>query len=53
MLKTIDRGFYRNVIRFGLPIAFQSLLSTTASMVDTVMLGALGETVVAGVGICV
>ena len=53
MLKTIDRGFYRNVIRFGLPIAFQSLLSTTASMVDTVMLGALGETTVAGVGICV
>lgn len=36
----------------ALPIAFQNLLSTTASMVDTIMIGSEGELAVAAVGIC-
>lgn len=52
MRKKLDVQFYRDVMRFAIPIALQSLLSTTVSMVDTVMLGSLGELTVAGVGIC-
>lgn len=36
----------------AMPIAFQNLLSTTASMVDTIMIGGQGELAVAAVGIC-
>ena len=36
----------------ALPIAFQNLLGTTASMVDTIMIGSEGELAVAAVGIC-
>lgn len=34
------------------PIAIQNLLGTTASMVDTIMIGSQGELAVAAVGIC-
>lgn len=47
-----DRGFYKGVIRIALPIALQNLLGTTASMVDTVMIGTQGERYVAAVGLC-
>ena len=33
-------------------IAIQNLLGTTASMVDTIMIGSRGELAVAAVGIC-
>lgn len=33
-------------------IAIQNLLGTTASMVDTIMIGSQGELAVAAVGIC-
>jgi len=36
----------------AIPIAIQNALSTTASMVDTMMIGSLGELAVAAVGVC-
>ncbi|AEF83442.1 MATE family efflux transporter [Leadbettera azotonutricia] len=47
-----NRRFYENVIIIGLPVALQNLLTTSASMVDTIMVGTVGETAVAAVGIC-
>ena len=44
--------FFKAVIAIALPIAFQNLLGTTASMVDTIMIGSQGELAVAAVGIC-
>lgn len=44
--------FLRTIMTIALPIAFQNLLSTTASMVDTIMIGSEGELAVAAVGIC-
>ncbi len=44
--------FLRAVISLALPIALQNLLVTTASMVDTIMIGTQGELAVAAVGIC-
>lgn len=44
--------FAQAAYTIALPIAFQNLLSTTASMVDTIMIGSMGELSVAAVGIC-
>ena len=44
--------FFKAVLAIALPIAFQNLLGTTASMVDTIMIGSEGELAVAAVGIC-
>lgn len=44
--------FFKTVMTIAMPIAFQNLLSTTASMVDTIMIGSEGELAVAAVGIC-
>ena len=44
--------FFQAVVTIALPIAFQNFLSTTASMVDTIMIGSMGELSVAAVGIC-
>lgn len=46
------RAFFSVLITLALPIAMQNLLSTTASMVDTIMIGSEGELSVAAVGIC-
>lgn len=46
------RAFLQAVLTIALPIAFQNLLNTTASMVDTIMIGSQGELAVAAVGIC-
>ena len=40
------------VFTIALPIALQNLMSTTASMIDTIMIGSQGELAVAAVGIC-
>jgi putative MATE family efflux protein len=47
-----NRHFYLNTITLGLPVAVQNLLTTSASMVDTIMIGSQGELAVAAVGIC-
>lgn len=44
--------FFGAMFSIALPIALQNLLTTTASMVDTIMIGSMGERSVAAVGIC-
>lgn len=44
--------FFQAMVTLALPIALQNLLATTASMVDTIMIGSQGELAVAAVGIC-
>ena len=39
-----DREFYQNVVRIALPITAQSLITVGVNMMDTIMLGRLGET---------
>ncbi len=46
------KTFFSSVWLIALPIALQNLLNTTASMVDTIMIGTQGELAVAAVGIC-
>ena len=46
------KSFMRAVFLIAFPIALQNLMSTTASMVDTIMIGSQGELAVAAVGIC-
>ena len=46
------KTFFSAVFSLALPIALQNLLSTTAGMVDTIMIGSAGELAVAAVGIC-
>lgn len=46
------REFGSRLLFLAFPIALQNLLTTTASMVDTIMIGSLGELAVAAVGIC-
>lgn len=46
------KAFLRIVFMIALPIACQNFLTTTASMVDTIMIGSQGERSVAAVGIC-
>jgi len=47
-----DRLFYKNTLTIGFPIALQNLFVSSASLVDTVMIGTEGEIAVAAVGIC-
>lgn len=39
-----DKEFYQNVVRIALPITAQSLITVGVNMMDTIMLGRLGET---------
>lgn len=43
--------FFRSVCRLAVPAALQSMLQSSFSMVDQIMIGQLGETCVAGVGL--
>lgn len=45
-----DKAFYRKVFAVCLPIMLQQLLSTAMYMVDTIMIGGLGDIELAGVG---
>ena len=46
------KQFYKMLIAIAVPVAFQNLLATTGSMVDTVMLARLGENTVGAIGLC-
>ena len=46
------RQFIKNVAVIAIPIALQNLLTTTATMVDTIMLAPLGERTIGAVGLC-
>ena len=39
-----DSKFYRDVVKIALPVAMQSVITTGVNLVDTIMLGSLGET---------
>ncbi len=45
-------SFLRSLTAVAVPIALQNLLTTTASMVDTMMVAPLGELSVAALGLC-
>ena len=52
-MKRFDwKTFIKMVAVIAVPVALQNLLTTTGSMVDTVMIAALGETTVGAVGLC-
>ena len=46
-----DRDFLRRLIVISLPIALQNLVVTSLNMIDTVMIGQLGETEIAAVAL--
>ena len=48
----MDKKFIKNVAVIALPVALQNLLTTTATMVDTMMLSPLGELTIGSVGLC-
>ena len=51
MLAYLRRGraFYRDVVTLALPIVAQNLITTSLGLVDTFMVGALGEAPLAAV----
>ena len=38
-----DRGFYKSLMLIAVPIALQNLITVAVSMMDTLMIGQLGE----------
>lgn len=46
-----DKLFLKKTAAIALPVAFQSLLNTVVNMVDTMMIGTLGEVSIAAVGL--
>lgn len=42
MLISKEKNFYKLILSIALPIAIQNLITFAVSMVDTMMLGALG-----------
>lgn len=44
-------SFFRNVCRLAVPVALQSMLQSSFSIVDQIMIGQLGSVSVAGVGL--
>jgi len=45
-----DKPFWRDILRLALPIALQNLLMSSFSLVDTIMVGQLGDVSLAAVG---
>ena len=45
------QSFFQSVIRIAIPVALQSMLQSSFSMIDQVMVGQLGSTSIAAVGI--
>src|SRR5690606_39862977 len=46
-----DRKFYRPMLNLAVPVIIQNFIGSFLNMVDTVMVGRLGETSIAAVGI--
>ena len=52
VLRTLaDRTFWRTILPLALPITLQNLLTSSFQIVDTLMVGQLGDTVIASVGV--
>lgn len=50
MVKIDNRVFYSNILSIALPIALQSLIGSSLSLIDNLMVGSLGEVELAAVG---
>ena len=46
-----DKDFYRHLFIIALPIVIQSLITSSLNMLDTMMIGKVGELELASVGI--
>src|SRR5512136_3267472 len=46
-----DREYFATLVRIGLPIAVQNFISASLNAVGVLLIGQLGETAVAGVGL--
>ena len=46
-----DAEFFRGLVAVGLPVALQNLLTNSLTLVDSLMIGRLGESAVAAVGV--
>lgn len=46
-----DKSFFRKAVWIAIPVAVQGLLNTAINMVDTLMIGTLGVTTIAAVGL--
>lgn len=46
-----DKKFLKKTMAIGIPIAMQALLNTTLNLVDTMMIGSLGQSAIAAVGL--
>ncbi len=46
-----DRDYFRQLVRFVIPIAAQNLIMSSLNLVSVIMIGQLGETPVAAVGL--
>jgi len=46
-----DRSFLRELLVIAVPISFQQLLSASLNMIDVIMVGQLGETAIAALGL--
>lgn len=47
----MDKKFLKKVLIIGLPVAIQNLINTTVNMLDTFMIGSLGDDYVSAVGL--
>ena len=46
-----EKSFFRSVCALAVPVALQSMLQASFSIVDQIMIGQLGSVNVAGVGL--
>ena len=51
MITGKKEAFYKSVFRIALPVTLQSLLQSSFSVVDQVMIGRLGSESIAGIGL--
>ena len=46
-----DRAFIRELLVIAIPISFQQLINASLNMIDVIMVGQLGETSIAALGL--
>lgn len=46
------KSFLKSIAAIAIPVALQNMLTTTGSMIDTMMIGPLGENYLGAVGLC-
>ena len=46
-----DKGFYSHVAKIAIPIALQGLITTGVNMMDTIMIGSVGQTQLSAVSL--